>query len=53
MITSLPNSAPSVPDSIDDQVDSRHYDFNYAGWEIKKRGSFHVEKMPLDHLKPG
>ena len=53
MITSLPTPALSVPDSIDDQVDSKHYDFNYADWGIKKRGSFHVEKKPLDHLKPG
>ena len=53
MSTLLPNPALSVPDGIDDQVDSEYHDFNYAGWGIKKRGSFHVEKMPLDHLKPG
>ena len=53
MITLLPNPALSVPDSIDDQVDSKHYDFNFANGGLKKRGSFQVEKMPLDHLKPG
>lgn len=51
MTTLLPNPALSVPDGIDGQVDSKHYDFNYAGWWIKKRGGLHVEKMPLDQRK--